>query len=271
MNGSQELTLFDVMRDVYRARRHVFVGILLGLLAGAVIIGTVPAAYRAVMIVAPADGYALGDYASSHGGTTSTYDKIVSLPFWRPMEPEGISTDFYRFVQTARGPSVADILLKDDSIRRSLPDSVLESPSSLSAYMMRNMDIQPVGATPLRRMTYLHTDADFAAAFLRKAHLVADQMIRRDRRHMAQSRIRYLTDALNRTANPDHRRIITGLLMQQEHILMLANLDEPYAAIIVEPAASSAKPVWPDIPVTFGGLALIGALIGYVLSFWKRK
>lgn len=155
MNRSNDLSLTDLLKIIYAARFYVLGGALIGLILSILILITLPASYRAVMIVAPADGYALGDYASSHGGSTSTYDKIVSLPFWRPMEPEGISTDFYRFVQTARGPSVADILLKDEGVRKTLPRQASKDNANLSDYMTRRVDIQPIGATPLRRLTYL--------------------------------------------------------------------------------------------------------------------
>ncbi len=269
-DSSPDLTLADLLQLLFKARLFMAGGAMIGILIAILLLSILPASYKATMIVAPADGYALGDYASSHGGSTSTYDKIVSLPFWRPMEMEGISTDFYRFVQTARGPSVATILLKDEMVRAQMTGEAQISPDYLAEYMARHVDIQPVGATPLRKLTYYHPDKNFAAAFLRKIHLVADQMIRRDRRRMAQTRIKYLTQSLEKNTNPDHRRIITGLLMQQEHILMLANLDEPYAAIIVEPAASSAQPAWPDTPMTVGGFALIGALCGFALWSWRR-
>lgn len=269
-DSSPEPTLADIIRLICKARLYIISGAIIALVLAAVLLQFIPASYRAVMIVAPADGYALGDYASSHGGSTSTYDKVVSLPFWRPMEPEGISTDFYRFVQIARGPAAAAILLKDAAVKKRLGARVHGSPDYLAEYMGRHVDIQPVGATPLRKMTYYHPDKEFAAAFLRKIHLVADQMIRRDRRKTAQARIAYLTGSLNKTANPDHRRIITGLLMQQEHILMLANLDEAYAAIVVEPAAASAKPMWPDRPMLLAGFAFIGAFSGYLFWAWRR-
>lgn len=269
-DSSHDLTLADLLQLFYKARWAMAGGALIGLFIAILLLIFLPASYKATMIIAPADGYALGDYASSHGGSTSTYDKIVSLPFWRPMEMEGISTDFYRFIQTARGPSVATILLKDETVRAQMIGEVQTSPDYLADYMARYVDIQPVGATPLRKMTYYHPDKNFAAAFLRKIHLVSDQLIRRDRRRMAQARIKYLTQSLEKNTNPDHRRIITGLLMQQEHILMLANLDEPYAAIIVEPAASSARPAWPDIPMTIGGFALMGAFGGFAVWLWRR-
>ncbi len=270
-DASPDLTLFDCMRLLLKARWFVLIGAAIGLGAALIILMIVPASYRTEMVIAPADGYALGDYASQHGGSTSTYDKIVSLPFWRPADVEGISTDFYRFIQTARGPAASSVLLKDDAVRSRMAALGIASPEALSDYLVRHVDIQPVGATPLRKITYYHPDREYAAAFLRKIHLVSDQMIRRDRRRMAQARISYLTQSLDKTANPDHRRIITGLLMQQEHILMLANLDEPYAAIIVEPAASSARPKWPDVPMVCGGFTVLGALAGLMTWLLRRQ
>jgi len=216
------------------------------------------------MIVAPADGYALGDYASSIEN-----DRMASLPFWRPKDQEGASTDFYRFIHTLRGTAVAEILIKDDSVLKNInkvADPDIITAEELSVYLKQKMNVNPLGATSLRRLHYSHPDKEFAAALLRKLHLVADQMIRRDRRRQSQSRIEYLQNALRRTTNPDHRKGITNLLMQQEHIQMLANLDEAYAAIIVEPASTYPKPIWPNKPLIYLVFSFIGLMLGY--SIW---
>ena len=105
---------------------------------------------------------------------------------------------------------------------------------------------------------------------MRKLHLVADQMIRRDRRKQSQSRVSYLQDALSQTTHPDHRKGITNLLMQQEHIQMLANLDEAYAAIIVEPASTEPKASWPNKPFTIVVFSLIGIFLGYLVWLFKN-
>jgi len=96
---------------------------------------------------------------------------------------------------------------------------------------------------------------------LRKLHLIADQMIRRDRRKQSQSRIEYLDAMLQKTLNPDHRKGITHLLMQQEHLQMLANLNEAYAAILVEPASASPHTVRPHKVLSL----FVGGLIGMIL------
>ena len=272
MTGPNEPTLGDVLRSVWTVKLFVLTGGLIGLGIAVLFLSLATPSYRAEMIVAPADGYALGDYASS-----GRLDQSITLPFWRPAEPETVSTDFYRFVHTSRGPSAAAILLKDKTVLTGIRKSADRygantewTPARLSEYLKKYVKVEPLGATPLRRVRYLHPDPDFAAALLRKIHLVADQMIRRDRRRQSQARITYLRSVLSDTGHPDHRKGITNLLMQQEHVQMLANLDEPYAAIVVEPPAASSKPAWPNPALIVPAFLLIGLFLGYVTGSTTR-
>lgn len=266
-----EPTLADLLREAWAAKLHMIMLALLFLCIAFIVVLVTTPLYRAAMIVAPADGYALGDYASSISDGEN-----LSIPFWRPREADGVSTDFHRFIYTLKGPAVAAILLKDDAVLGGIArDSGWSrqagewTAEELSDYLEKRIRIQHLGATPLRKIIYNHSDPNFAAAFLRKIHLVSDQLIRRDRRRQSESRIQYLNKTLQKTVNPDHRKVIANLLIQQEHIQMLANLDEPYAAIVVEPPASSAKPVWPDRTLLFGVFALIGAFCGFVVRHYR--
>ncbi len=264
---AQDQTLGELLSDVWAAKWYVGVyAVLFCVIAFFVVLLSTPL-YRGSMIVAPADGYALGDYAS-----TVSDGESLNLPFWRPRDQEGISTDFYRFVYTIKGSAVASILLKDESVLSGIARDKDFSKKSdkwtaeeLADYLDKKIKIEHLGTTPLRRISYKHPSPEFAATFLRKIHLVADQLIRRDRRRQSQSRIEYLQDTLQKTVNPDHRKGIANLLMQQEHIQMLANLDEPYAAIVVEPATSMPKPVWPDKLLLFAAFALVGGFIGFIV------
>lgn len=142
---------------------------------------------------------------------------------------------------------------------------------TLSEYLERYVDVMPLGSTPLRQLTYDHPDPAFAAAMLRKIHLVADQLIRRDRRKQSQARVAYLESSLSKTVQPEHRRGITALLLQQEHVLMLANLDEPYSAIVVEPAAADARPAWPAIRIILPSFMFAGFVLGALVGGLKQK
>ena len=189
-----------------------------------------------------------------------------------------MSTDFYRFVYTAKGRAAAAILLQDQSVLEGIKKDVrwahkgdAWTAEQLADYLEKRVKVEHLGTTPLRRLSYKNPDPEFAAAFLRKIHLVADQMIRRDRRRQSESRIDYLKNTLQKTANPDHRRGIVNLLMQQEHIQMLANLNEAYAAIIVEPPSSSPGAVWPDEILILAVSILAGFGAGYVIHGLRRE
>lgn len=268
-----EPTLSDLITAAWRARGPITIGAACGLALAVILTFVLTPYFKATMIVAPADGYALGDYASS-----VAEGKGMSIPFWRPREADDVSTDFHRFVYTAKGPAAAAVLLKDPSVTEGLSKDGRWparrepwTPEALAAYLDKNIRIEHLGATPLRRLSYRHPDPAFAAALLRKLHLVADQMIRRDRRRQSEARIAYLQDQLIDTVNPDHRRGIADLLTQQEHVKMLANLDEPYAAIVVEPPAASAKPVWPNGMLLIAVMMMLGGGCGYVAYAIRKR
>lgn len=256
----REPSFKELMEDVWSAKVYVLTGAVCAVLAVFVFLAFATPRYQAKMIIAPADGYALGDYASA----VST-ERVANLPFWRPSDPEGVSTDYYRFIHTLRGPSVADILMKDKSVVDGIDPGEEWTREKLADYLDRRIKIEPLGATPLRQIAYQHPDQEFASMLLRKVNFVADQLIRRDRRRQSQNRVEYLETSLNTTRNPDHRKIITNLLMQQEHIQMLANLDEPYAAIVVEPAATGPKPYWPKPALFYPAGLLLGGFIGFLI------
>lgn len=265
----KELSLRDILYSFWQAKLPILICLVLTFIGAYIFLETATPKYKAMMIVAPADGYALGDYASA-----VEHDRIAAMPFWRPKDREGASTDFYRFMHTLRGPTAAEILMKDDSVLIGINKTQkkkVKTKEELSIYLNRYVRADPLGATPLRRISYTHPNKEFAAALLRKLHLVADQMIRRDRRRQSQSRIEYLQNALRKTTNPDHRKGITNLLMQQEHIQMLANLDEAYAAIVVEPASSSPKPTWPNKPLVRAVAVLLGIMLGYMAWSLTRR
>lgn len=88
-----EPTLADLIKSLWAARVHILLFAALFFVLGFLVVVASTPLYRGCMIVAPADGYALGDYASS-----VSEGKSMELPFWRPKDQEGVSTDFYRFI-----------------------------------------------------------------------------------------------------------------------------------------------------------------------------
>lgn len=52
---------------------------------------------------------------------------------------------------------------------------------------------------------------------------------------------------------------------------MLVSIDQPYAADIVENAASSSRPLWPDIPLAAVLLVLAGMALGFAAFGLKHS
>ncbi len=113
-------------------------------------------------------------------------------------------------------------------------------------------------------MIYLHPDKKFAVNMVKRIHRITDEMIRARILVETNQRIDYLNASLGKTTNPDHKRSLANLLMEQERLKMMVSLDQPYAASIIEPAYSSVRARWPDHYIIYPVFIFIGMLLGFV-------
>ena len=98
-----------------------------------------------------------------------------------------------------------------------------------------------------------------------RLHETADGLIQYGLRKEVNERIAYLQKAMAEVRNPDHRRALTDLLMEQERLKMMVSIDQPYAAAMVEPSAISATPAWPDTTLVFLAFGVAGAFLGFIV------
>jgi len=267
--------LTDLFRQIWRARLFILAGIATGfLLAGITVISAVPQ-YKATMIVGPAnpmDGAEMSSLLAN--------DNLFALRYLVQRVSSSQSTEFLTFENIFNGPSVADILAKDAQtlgmLTRDRRFHFQQGARQWSApkvhdYLRAQVNISPVGGSPLRELFYAHPDPEFAQHFLTLVHGITDSLIRGQIARETTARILYLKDAISATQNPDHRRALTTLLMEQERLKMLVSLEEPYAASVIEPAAIAARPVWPDGYLIFGGLMFLGAAAGFMFHRTRRR
>ena len=80
-HDTPDITLADLLLHIWQAKIYMILGVIFTLVLAVIFLFVVTPTYKASMIVAPADGYALGDYASRIEN-----DSIASIPFWRPNE-----------------------------------------------------------------------------------------------------------------------------------------------------------------------------------------
>lgn len=270
-----EPTLADILRDLMRARYALAGGALAGLCIAFLFLFTAVPHYRASMLVAPAERRAGPDIKALLPDNSS-----FALQYMVNTLGSQDSGDYMRFETTLREPTVATLLLRDPRIVAGIkadrafsflsPNDAAQTPETFSAYLTARVAVEPVGTTPLRRIVYKHPDPAFASYLLRALHVAADGLIRQEIRERTASREAYLGKALETVEHPDHRRALTSLLMEQEHVRMILAMDEPFAAIIAEPPAAAARPAWPRKSVVLPACILAGMIAGYALSSLRR-
>lgn len=268
-------TLGDFLSDIWRFKGWVVTGICFGLaLAGLFIISAVPN-FKAQAIIAPAVPMGVGAAASNAAGLSN--EDIFALRFVFQHINAGQGSDFQRFETIFSGPSVAAILLKDERVMAGLRNDMAfrigsdqaQTPWTarrMADYLQRRVKLESAGISSARRLVYSHPDPQFAEYLLGAVHHIGDGLIRKSVREEAKARVDYLTGALAQTSNPEHRRALTALLMEQERVLMLVSIDQPYAAAMIEPPSSRLRPDWPDRPLTFLVFAFCGALAGFIAA-----
>lgn len=270
-NPANEKTLFDVLSDVWQAKIYMLCFGALALVLAFCFTVFARDYYRTEMLVAPAVlmGQGLHQSSSSSEGSIQV----------QPEEMQSAAA-FLRFEQIYDGVSVASLLINDqdfiNAVSQDLPFEFSSSlgqswnPEKLADYLNKHVFLEPVSGTPLRKITYYHPDPETAKMVVAKVHRVADEIIRARLLREVMGRIGYLNTALSQTNNPEHRRNLAELLMQQEQIKMMVSLDEPFAASIVEPPYVSANPRWPDPFLIYPLFLIIGLMTGFVV-FGMRK
>ena len=266
----EEPTWVDLFQSLYKARLFIMIGVMAGVILAGLWAMIATPYYKASLIIAPA--------SPMNGAEVSSLladDNLFALRYLVQRVGAGQSSDFLRFETIHDGPSVAQILLAQEDVVRGIaqdrrfvftaPFYEEWMPSLLSEYLHKKLTLEPVHGTSLRRLSYHHPNPEFAKYLLDGVHMVADALIRKNVKEEAGGRIAYLDGQIQNAKNPEHRRALTTLMMEQERLLMLASLDQPYAASIVEPASASPKPVWPNIPLLFSALSFAGAAIGVLV------
>ena len=267
---SEAKTLADIFRDIGRARTFILGGLVSGVICAVAFLYVTIPQQKAMMIIAPT--------SPMNGAQVSSMvndQNLFALQYVMQRVGVGASSNFTRFENIYNGASVARRLLDDPKIKtgltidnsfRFLSPKQEYSAESLSAYIKKRVHLDPVGASSLRQLSYMHSNGAFAKYFLYALHNEADNIIRTRLQAETSERISYLQDNIAATNNPEHRRALASLLMEQERLRMLASIETSYAASVVEPPSTLPKPAWPSkslIILSFLTAGFILALMGY--------
>ena len=264
-----DFSFADILKTCWLARLYILACIGFLVAGAALFLFVTLPHYKITMLLGPANASQKMKQSS-----VMAHDNPVALSILTQNPAGEISYDFSQFSHIYNGGRVAKILLDDPLILNALktaqtfkgkPPSESWSAEALSYYLKQRVQLEPVSGSNLYRMVYFHPDADAGRYMLQKIHHVTDTLIRDKIRAEAEAHIAYLQEALSGTQNPDHRRALTNLLLEQERMLMFVSLDQPYAASIVEPPAASLRPAWPDPGLLYLIAILVGVFGGIVL------
>ncbi len=265
---SQSETLPQLMARIWLQKAYLFYGVLAGLLCALLLLVFLKPHYEATMIVAP----------PVHDSRTDSFVEgvFVYAPEVEAKIPTG-SPDFIRFEQSLRGASVAGLLFQMDGISQKINEDTLwrgvkgrvDGPEDLALYLSTHIQIESVGVTSSRKITYRHPDPEFAVKLLKILRKADDQIIRTSVKAETEIKIEWLKSELQKTLNPDHRQALAQLLMTEERRRMLLSLETPYAVSVVEEAASIPRPVVPDKLLILIVFVMIGALCGSFVALIK--
>jgi len=272
-NKDPDLNVGAFLREIWAGKLWILSFAAIGVLCAVIVhVLTVPR-YEARMMLAPVQSAEyFADRMQSRNG-----DGVI-VP--QAIQDRKSGHHFTRFQALYDGVSVAEILLRDPQIVAALENeqafrfSNTEAEwdaAKLAAYIDDRVWLDAFGETPLREMKYRHADAEFAAYFLQKIHRVSDQLIRGDLRGQVDERIAYIERVIARSMNPDQRRAMTELLMEQERFKMMVSMDAPVAAQVIEKASASVKPVWPSLYLLYFGFMALGMFLGYIVSGFVQQ
>lgn len=252
----------DLLTEIWAGKAFIFCGLVVGIVAAFVLMVSVIPHSKAEITLSPANPLTVQRVAPSAATLSGQYRA----------EPAHENIDFTRFENSYKGVAVANLLLNNPEITEGLKEDrtfIFSEPKQswaaeeLAEYIATRVRIDPVGETSLRSFSYYHSDAEFAVTFLQRLHAITDGLLRRDMRVQIDDRIKYLNKAMAETYNPEHKRALADLLLEQQRMKMMVSIDGNYAANIVVPAAVQPRAQWPDAALAYTLIPLIGALLGF--------
>lgn len=251
--------------------------------------------FTAGMVVAP-----LADRGMAGMGTRLPSAEPEGGPA-QPLSQDEMLSDFGRFLALVRASPVAEALAEDPAVLRGafapmwdggqrrwqeppgfgpalrrmlarlsgrpgwrLPDADL-----LARHLAQEVEIARIGETALRRITYRHADREFAISLLNRLHRLADGRLRAEAARRAAAQVAHIRGRLEGVTQAEHRRALTELLAGYERVLLLLEVDLPFAADVIEPPHAGTVPDGPDPAVIVPLAGAAGLVFGsFALFAW---
>ena len=270
MKNMPYYTLGDLLRDCWRARFVLLISITAVLVFAIAWCSLAAPRYGVHMTVGPSDK--AGERAIRGLGEMSDFAAVEYL-----VKKSGLlrkQDDYARYNAILKGEQVAARLHKQmpEKARQLVHytrwpwqnEEAEVTPAHISAALDSLITSRPTGRGDMREVSIHHPDPAFAKDMLAAVHQEADNILRRRAAKKVDRRIDHLTTRLAATQHPDHRNVLTSLLMRQEQTKMMLSMDQAFAANLISPPAATPDPVWPLPGIIVPAAFVIGLMLGYL-------
>lgn len=279
------------LRPLWQAWRRVWPWLLSGAAAGTLLalllLRLVPPTYTAQMVVGP-----VGRSGPAAMGARSPAGAAPSRPLAESGSGDELLSDFARYLELLTTVPVAGRLAADPAVMAPLFQEAWDAgrqvwrpPPGLGARagrlarrlagqedwappdahdlarrLRRLLVLETIDGGPMRRIRLSHPDRGVALAVLVRLHAAADGLLREEAVRRIRAERDFLRRRLGEGTTAETHRLLSALLADQERLLLMLDLDLPFAADLVVPPTAPGLTDWPDpvrlLPLgTLAGLA----------------
>lgn len=284
------ISLSEIARDIWTGKWIVLVALLIALLYGGYVVHRGGAIYTATMQIAPAES----DKSGSLAGATSLFaglgggGAIVVPKFTQFLAAIGsvgvakmLDERYGMLCRVYRGD--CDQITHKWTKRTGFWETIAEAQAwlgnlpdpngprtlnDLAAYDGGAISVTQNKSNSMVMLSYSSSDPKFAAYFLSVVVKTTNDYIRAQNREIQRRYVENITLSIAKNTNVQQRETLDQLLLQEERQLMLAEVDVPYAASILDgPNVLPVNPVRRTLLI----YGLMGIIIGVTIALTRKR
>jgi uncharacterized protein involved in exopolysaccharide biosynthesis len=141
----------------------------------------------------------------------------------------------------------------------------------LARFLKSRIQVQQIGNTPLRRISYRHPDPEFARTLLSRLYATTEHQLRTIAIRGNSRMIEEFERMVRSTSDLEHKRALWATLINHEQFAMMMNVDLPLAADLMEPAVCDALPDTPDPAMVVAIAFAAGLVVGLILVLFRAQ
>lgn len=296
------LDVRHLVRTLFGCWRLFLFGLTMTLVGLVLLIRFWPEQYSAAMVVGPV----------SESGTAAMGPRVPMPPIDRTAalveygSAEETLSDYSRFLGLLTTSVVAQRLLSDDSLmRRLFPDRwdadaqrwrppgglsgrlrrvalwlvgwedwTVPDATAVARHLRRVVGREMVAGGPMHRIRVRHADRATALALLSALYRTADRHLRDEAARRGHIQLAHLEEHLKTVRASSHREALGEIRAEFQRLIMMLEVDLPFAADLIEPPSAPQRPEWPDkiallllVPPT---ALVVALLLVFVRIVWLR-